>query len=893
MDKSEHILTPHQQVLGERLVDQVREMQVSQWGKGLWTPVEQLCSNHFAALSLSEDDFLELIVAEYDLRKRLGDRPVVAGYIERFPKFKDRLPSLLALADQLETNFEPKQSPSVVAVRPDDLSEQSSQESLNQELYETKASEQTSTRPASRFGSKVAMVPECGMKVGKYRLVEKLGQGGMGTVFRASHSLIDHHVALKLMLPDLVGHPNLQKRFLKEAQVCVGLHHPNLVRTFDIDEHDDCLYMTMELLKGCHLGERVNQSGPMNSLETANIVRQVAEGLAYAHSRGIIHRDVKPQNLMLTDDDQVKVLDLGLAKLLGNFDGEASSGNSDGAANDWRKKLEKPSDDLVTHDGRLTYVGSILGTIGYMSREQAINPGVADVRNDVFSLGCTAYFLLTSRSIHGSRSASEILGRLISDAEWSDFPLEGICEQWRKLLGKMLARKAKDRLESMQHVMDAIDAAFELGRSWKPDPDDLSQLKRKLLELQVVSEDQWDFAEDRKDASRDSFTTLSLGRNRESSREPTPALQFLFGLTETFYPPTSEFILTQYQVQLILAGKARTLRQGKHLICDSMNRGWKGEVFLARDTEFNRQETLRMLPIEQLRGLASETDFESAVKQIGASLERLEHPNLAKTYRFEQRGNWLLIASEYLRGDSLRKAVQNSHPNNTWMNPFMPTTAIELACGVQYLHEQGCLHLDLSPDRWIKRQSGQWCLLDAGWANLLMSKQWKDMPGSAGLPPVLSPELMQDLQNVGTLSDIFALGQVFRFLMTGDFPFQSLKLSEMDRTNLPFSPLSKSSVLPSRAKESRKSPQSINSWSKGVARDWRVEWNQLVDSMTSVDMSARPQTAAKVVQQLSQIVELTKAENPGESAIGENSNQQKKHQLSFSQRLRRMFGQDH
>jgi serine/threonine protein kinase len=367
-------------------------------------------------------------------------------------------------------------------------------------------------------------------------------------------------------------------------------------------------------------------------------------------------------------------------------------------------------------------------------------------------------------------------------------------------------------------------------------------------------------------------------------------------LTQTVYPPTGEAILTQYQVQQILAGYASTLRQGKLLIRESLNRGWKGGVFLAHDTESQRQETLRMLPMEQLHGLASDTDAASAIKQVGACIKRLQNPNLAKIYRFESQGDWLLISSEYLQGDTLRKVIARSHPKKTRLNACeMLTTAIELACGVQYLHEQGCLHLDLSPDRWIKRETGTWCLLDAGWANLLLSKQWKVMPQSAGLPPVLPPELMEDLEIVSPLTDIYALGQVFRFLMTGDFPLRSLKMSELERPNLPSvvlpSPSSHSESI-ARSRDSRRFMRNKNSWSASEPRDWKVEWNQLLDSMTNTDMSARPQSVDEIIRNLTEIVGLTRAKYPSETAIEEDSIRSGKSQLSIGQRLRRLFGQN-
>ena len=753
-------------------------------------------------------------------------------------------------------------------------------------------------------------MPDSGMRIGKYRLEEKLGEGGMGTVFRASHSLIDYHVALKLMLPHLVEHPRLQQRFLKEAQVCVGLHHPNLVRTYDIDEDGGQLYLTMELLSGVHLAERVAQQGPMDARETARISRQVAEGLAYARSRGIIHRDVKPQNGMLADDGQVKVLDLGLAKLLGNLSDEVVP-HSDIQDSDrgWLQKLQQSGDDLVTHDGRLTYVGTILGTLAFMSREQAIYPTVADVRNDIFSLGCTVFYLLTGQSIHGSRPPQEILHKLITCDQWTELPIERVGQKWAPLLEKMVAWDAKDRLASWQDVIAAIDQTFALGRPWKPDADDVVQLKRKLIQLELISEEDWQSAED--DSRTDStlsFIDIDYDREeRPRPRTPTPALQFLFRLAQVVSPTTGETILTQYQIQQILAGHAGTLRQGKHLIRESINRGWKGELFLARDTESGRKESFRLLPLEQLHGLNRQSDLPVVVNQLNACLLKLNNPHLAKLYSIELREQWLLITSEVLEGPSLREFVARYLHEQPLSNPSqLIKTAIELARGVHCLHEQGCVHLDLSPDRWLKPRQGPWCLTDPGWARLLISMDWKDMPQSAGLPPVIPPEMMEDLSQVGYSTDIYALGQIYRFLTVGEFPFRSMKLSDLARPILP-QPLEAPAMMSlDISSQFPESPKPIPVYSQRLKacrlkEDWRIEWNGLIRSMTRPDPAARPGSVAQILETLEQIADLLEGYatpgSPNEAAASDKrlpeDRRARERRPTIRQRLRRLFGDGH
>lgn len=189
MDRSENSIDIRQREPCGRPIDRVRELQVDQWRQGRWTPIEQLCAQQFAELSLTEDECLELILTEHDLRKRLGERPDVKEYVDRFPHFKDRLPALFAIALQLEdvqeNEGDSKLTPvsSVLDTWPYNLSEKSSEVDSNHDLAERLAIDQTSEQATGSSRSSVAIVPECGSKIGKYRLVEKLGQGGMGTVF--------------------------------------------------------------------------------------------------------------------------------------------------------------------------------------------------------------------------------------------------------------------------------------------------------------------------------------------------------------------------------------------------------------------------------------------------------------------------------------------------------------------------------------------------------------------------------------------------------------------------------------------------------------------------------------------------------------------------------------
>lgn len=200
--------------------------------------------------------------------------------------------------------------------------------------------------------------------LGKYKLLELLGRGGMGNVYLAQHVAMNRRVALKLLSRSLDRDPVARERFFDEARAAASLDHPNIVRAYNIDSANDRHFMVMEYVDGRDLQRVVEEDGPLSYEAAADAIRQAADGLAHAHGRNMIHCDIKPANLLRNSQGVVKILDLGLARLTRNSDGKATGDEKE------------------------------LGTVDYMSPEQAL--GVSfDHRTDIYSLGCTLYFLLT------------------------------------------------------------------------------------------------------------------------------------------------------------------------------------------------------------------------------------------------------------------------------------------------------------------------------------------------------------------------------------------------------------------------------------------------------------------------------------------------------------------
>jgi serine/threonine protein kinase len=273
--------------------------------------------------------------------------------------------------------------------------------------------------------------------IGDYVVDEMLGRGGMGYVLKARHRRMKRPVAIKFLLKSLTESSDFQKRFEREVEAAAQLDHQNIVTAYDAGIHDGNHYLVMQFVDGDDLSHIVKTRGPLSISVAVDVVRQAAEGLDCAHDLGIIHRDIKPSNLLTDKKGVVRVLDLGLARI------QRSPGDAVGS----------------TGHADLTGTGSVLGTIDYMAPEQALDAKKADHLADIYSLGCTLYFLLTGNPPFGNET---IMRRLLAHRQ-SEIPqLSQVrpeaSNQLQQVFEMMMAKKRKDRHPSMKHLIVALDS---------------------------------------------------------------------------------------------------------------------------------------------------------------------------------------------------------------------------------------------------------------------------------------------------------------------------------------------------------------------------------------------------------------------------------------------------
>jgi eukaryotic-like serine/threonine-protein kinase len=268
----------------------------------------------------------------------------------------------------------------------------------------------------------------------RYQILEELGTGGMGQVFKARHKIMKRTVALKTIRPEFMNNDEAVRRFAKEARAAARLSHPNIVSAFDAEHEGDVHFLVMEYVEGESLHRLVNRTGPLDASVAIGFVRQAAEGLQHACERGMVHRDIKPQNLMRATDGTIKILDFGLSKFR-------------------REQTEIDEHDSVNDETILTLRDTQLGTEGYMAPEQARDASTVDIRSDIYSLGCTLFFLLTNRAPFfglppDKPNAIPDIRRFRNDL------VPGVAE----LLEQMMAHEVGERFQRPDEIVAAIDA---------------------------------------------------------------------------------------------------------------------------------------------------------------------------------------------------------------------------------------------------------------------------------------------------------------------------------------------------------------------------------------------------------------------------------------------------
>ncbi|HLE64383.1 MAG TPA: serine/threonine-protein kinase, partial [Pyrinomonadaceae bacterium] len=273
--------------------------------------------------------------------------------------------------------------------------------------------------------------------ISHYRIVSKIGAGGMGEVYRARDTRLEREVAIKILPANYSSDPDRLKRFEQEARATSALNHPNILTVYDIGTYEGSPYIVAELLAGEELREQLNGVG-LTQRQAIDYAQQIAQGLAAAHEKGITHRDLKPENLFITTDGRLKILDFGLAKL--------------------RPQRNEAISSEVATEKQITDPGTVMGTVGYMSPEQ-VRGQVADHRSDIFSFGSILYEMLSGQRAFSRETMAETMTAILreepTDLNETNAKINPALD---KIVRRCLEKKPERRFQSASDLGFAIEA---------------------------------------------------------------------------------------------------------------------------------------------------------------------------------------------------------------------------------------------------------------------------------------------------------------------------------------------------------------------------------------------------------------------------------------------------
>jgi serine/threonine-protein kinase len=400
----------------------------------------------------------ELIAEEYRVRRRFGDRPQRDEYLRRFALDVAQASAIFDRVDaELATEGEPAPAPARPLASADDLLAALKRSRI---LGATQLAEVESLRPRCADAASLARhLLECGwltalqanfllqgrggdLIVGPYLLLDRLGQGWSSHVFRARHLQLGRLVALKVIRKELIGElgPQLSQRFLQEMQALGRMAHPNVILAYDAGPIGATFFLAMEYVEGIDLARVVARDGPLSVKDACAYIRQAALGLQHAHECGLVHRDLKPSNLLLESSPRpegaaprIKILDLGMARLHLTASGKSHS--------------------------CLTIDGDLMGTPDYMSPEQAEDPHHADVRADLYSLGCTLFFLLTGRPpFPGGTFLQKVNRHRDEEPPAPETLRRDVPPALAAIVRQLLAKRREDRFQTPRELAAALAA---------------------------------------------------------------------------------------------------------------------------------------------------------------------------------------------------------------------------------------------------------------------------------------------------------------------------------------------------------------------------------------------------------------------------------------------------
>ncbi|HTY60036.1 MAG TPA: protein kinase, partial [Bacteroidota bacterium] len=551
-------------------------------------------------------------------------------------------------------------------------------------------------------------------KIGKYEVVEELGRGGMGVVYRAYDASLERDVALKVIQQIALDVADTKARFYREARMAARLSHDAIAVIYEIGEEDGVPFIAMEYLPGRDLRMVIERKENLSLEQKLDFARQICRGLQYAHAKNVIHRDIKPENVKLLDDGRVKIIDFGIAKPY--------------------TPTSSPEDKST--NAVLTRMGMRIGTPWYMSPEQARGNPV-DRRTDIFSFGVVLYELLTYAKPFTGDDTTVLYKILHEDPAPIKLEESGLTDEVQRILSKCLAKDHEERYADCSEILKDL-VALTGGPS--PNP------RIRTLLAEGIAHDK---------AERYEEAASAFNQILEIDPDNPQARSFLKRLSmrdkETF-------------MRRVLAGNVIGTVISHFQILDRIGGGGMGVVYRAEDMSLKRIVALKFLMPDLVRDPSAKKRFLKEAQAASA----LDHPNICTVHEISETEEGLMfICMAFYGGENLSAKISRG--------PLSVGEALDIVIrigrGLAKAHEHGIVHRDIKPANIIITADGEVKIVDFGLAKLSGGTQITRVGARMGTLPFMSPEQIRGL-TLDHRTDIWSLAVLLFQALTGKLPFQ-------------------------------------------------------------------------------------------------------------------------
>lgn len=577
--------------------------------------------------------------------------------------------------------------------------------------------------------------------LGSYVILDKIGEGGMGVVFKARHLTLDRIVALKQIRKESLRNESTVRRFYREVKAAAQLSHPNIVVAYDADEIAGTHVFVMEYVDGIDLAKMSKQLGPLPVAQACDFIRQTALALQHAHERGLVHRDIKPHNLLITTEQASSVAQAGGGKVVKVLDMGVA-------------RMTEDDDDTGVRSATMTHDGSIVGSPDYISPEQAQESHSVDIRADLYSLGCTFYQLLTGRVPF---PADNIIQKLMKHKYEEPIPVERarkeVPDQVAAIVRKLMAKKPADRYQTPQELAADLEPYCNaLGLAPAPKENSADGTLKLLERSKLLMPHEMDAVRERLRA--DSGTAFDARK----------LYKWLVG----------ERYVTEYQAVLILRGQVDHFFLGEYKILERIGQGKMAGIYKAMH-RLGQVVAIKALPPSK----AKDPELLARFQREARLAMRVNHPNVVRAFHVGKYGPLHYIVMEHIEGETLEDYVQRK-------GKLSPAEAVPLVyqalLGVQHLQEMSIVHRDLNPDNLMvvpNEAPGRPPLvkvLDIGmgrgyFTDDAAQAELTKAGALLGSPYYMAPEQAVDAHTADVRSDIYSLGCVLYFALAGRSPF--------------------------------------------------------------------------------------------------------------------------